>query len=255
VIRLRLDTLFFILKNIIKSLISQVSNKKSEQFNIKKFQKIINYNFNDQSMLIAALTHTSQEPLSTKGSHFERMEFLGDSVLGLITSEELFLEYPDYNEGELSKLKSKIVSRKMLALVSNKIKLKNYVIFNSDSAGKGGLNSVLSNTMESLICAIYLDGDLEKTRKFIKQFILKDYSLQLKKGDLTDHKSKLQEFTQAEFHATPDYQILKAEGPEHEKIFTIQVSIKGEAYGLGKGPNKKAAQQDAAKHACKKLGF
>ena len=183
------------------------------------------------------------------------MEFLGDSVLGLIVSEELFLEFPEYTEGELSKLKSKIVSRKMLALVSNKLKLKDYIIFNTDSAGKGGLNSVLSNTMESLICAIYLDGNIEKARDFIILFIMNNYSTHLKKGHLTDYKSKLQEYTQAEFHATPDYHILKAEGPEHEKIFTIQVKIQNKIYGLGKGPSKKAAQQDAAKHACKKLGF
>ncbi len=243
------------MKNIIKSLVLQISSKDSSNTEFKKFQKIIGYNFNNPSLLIAALTHTSREPLNTKGSPFERMEFLGDSILGLIVSEELFLEYPEYSEGELSKLKSKIVSRKMLALVSSKLKLKNFIIFNTDSAGKGGLNSVLSNTMESLICAIYLDGNLETARKFIKQFILKDYSKHLKKGHLTDYKSKLQEYTQAEFQATPDYHIQKAEGPEHEKMFTIQVTIKDEIFGVGKGPSKKAAQQDAAKHACKKLGF
>ncbi len=243
------------MKNIIKSLISQISSTDSDSSEFKKFQKIIGYNFNNPSLLIAALTHTSREQLNTKGSSFERMEFLGDSILGLIVSEELFLEYPEYSEGELSKLKSKIVSRKMLALVSSKLKLKDYIIFNIDSTGKGGLNSVLSNTMESLICAIYLDGDIEKARKFIKQFILKDYSKHLNKGYLTDYKSKLQEYTQAKFHATPDYHILKAEGPEHEKVFTIQVTIKDEIHGLGKGHSKKAAQQDAAKHACKKLGF
>ena len=243
------------MKNIIKSLISQISSKDSRRIEFNKFQKIICYNFNNPSLLIAALTHTSREPLNTKGSPFERMEFLGDSILGLIVSEELFLEYPEYSEGELSKLKSKIVSRKMLALVSSKLKLKNFIIFNTDSAGKGGLNSVLSNTMESLICAIYLDGNLETARKFIKQFILKDYSKHLKKGHLTDYKSKLQEYTQAEFQATPDYHIQKAEGPEHEKVFTIQVLIKYKIYGLGKGNSKKEAQQDAAKHACKQLGL
>jgi len=243
------------LKNIIKSLVSQISSKDSNLAEFKKFQKIIGYNFSNPSLLITALTHTSREPLNTKVSPFERMEFLGDSILGLIVSEELFLEYPEYSEGELSKLKSKIVSRKMLALVSSNLKLKNFIIFNNDSTGKGGLNSILSNTMESLICAIYLDGNIETTRKFVKQFVLRNYSIQLKKGHLTDYKSKLQEHTQAEFQATPDYHIQKAEGPEHEKMFTIQVSIKHEIYGLGKGPSKKAAQQDAARHACKKLGF
>ncbi|MDP8201126.1 MAG: ribonuclease III [Candidatus Tenebribacter burtonii] len=243
------------MKNIIKSLISQISTKDSAHSDLNKFQKIIGYNFNNLSLLIAALTHTSREPLNTKGSPFERMEFLGDSVLGLIVSEELFLEFSEYTEGELSKLKSKIVSRKMLALVSSKLKLKDYVIFNTESAGKGGLNSILSNTMESLICAIYLDGNIEKARKFIVKFILNNYSTYLKKGHLTDYKSMLQEYTQAEFHAAPDYHILKAEGPEHEKIFTVKVLIKDNTYGLGTGLSKKAAQQEAAKHACNKLGL
>ncbi|MDA3813566.1 MAG: ribonuclease III [Candidatus Cloacimonetes bacterium] len=243
------------MKKIIKSFVSQISSKDSNFKEFKKFQKIIGYNFSNPSLLIAALTHTSREPLNTKGSLFERMEFLGDSILGLIVSEELFLEYPEYSEGELSKLKSKIVSRKMLALVSSNLKLKTVIIFNNDSTGKGGLNSLLSNTMESLICAIYLDGNIETTRKFVKQFVLKNYSIHLKKGHLTDYKSKLQEHTQSEFQATPDYHIQKAEGPEHEKMFTIQVTIKDEIYGLGKGPSKKAAQQDAARHACKKLGL
>ncbi len=241
------------MKNIIKSLISQISSKDSESIELKKFQKIINYTFSNPSLLIAALTHTSREPISVNGSSFERMEFLGDSILGLIVSEELFLEFPEYSEGELSKLKSKIVSRKMLALISSKLKLKDYIVFNKDSAGKGGLNSVLSNTMESLICAIYLDGNIEKARNFIIKFIMKDYSKHLQKGYLADYKSKLQEYTQAEFHATPDYNIIKAEGPEHEKIFTVQVLIKDEIYGLGTGNSKKEAQQDAAKYACTKL--
>jgi len=233
----------------------QISAKDAEKIELKKFQKIIGYNFHNPALLIAALTHTSRETVKTVGSSFERMEFLGDSILGLIVSEELFLQYPEYTEGELSKLKSKIVSRKMLALISSKLKLKNFIIFNTESAGKGGLNSVLSNTMESLICAIYLDGNLEKARKFIIQFVMKDYSKHLEKGHLADYKSKLQEYTQAEFHATPDYHILKSEGPEHEKIFTIQVNIEEKPYGLGKGSSKKDAQQDAAKHACKKLGL
>ncbi len=243
------------MKNIIKALISQIPVKDAEKIELKKFQKIIGYNFHNPSLLIASLTHTSREVVKTTGSSFERMEFLGDSILGLIVSEELFLQYPEYTEGELSKLKSKIVSRKMLALISSKLKLKNYIIFNTESAGKGGLNSVLSNTMESLICAIYLDGNLEKARKFIVQFVMKDYSKHLKKGHLADYKSKLQEYTQAEFHAIPDYHILKSEGPEHEKVFTIQVNIEEKAYGLGKGSSKKDAQQDAAKYACKKLGL
>ena len=243
------------MKNIIKSLISQISTKDSAHSDLNKFQKIIGYNFNNLSLLIAALTHTSREPLNTKGSPFERMEFMGDSVLGLIVSEELFLEFPEYTEGELSKLKSKIVSRKMLALVSSKLKLKEYIVFNTDSAGKGGVNSILSNTMESLICAIYLDGNIEKARKFIIKFILNNYSTYLKKGHLIDYKSMLQEYTQAEFHATPDYHILKTEGPEHEKVFTIEILIKDDTYGLGTGLSKKAAQQEAAKHACNKLGL
>jgi len=243
------------LKNIIKSLISQVSTTSTNNLGLQDFQKIIGYKFQNESLLVAALTHTSRETTSENGSIFERMEFLGDSILGLIVSEELFLKFPDYSEGQLSKLKSKIVSRKMLAIVSKKIQLNDYIDSNKDSLGKGGLNSVLSNTMESLICAIYLDGNLEKVRKFIHKFILHDYSKSLIKGDLTDYKSKLQEYTQAQFQATPVYTIVNSTGPEHEKIFTVQVLINADSYGTGMGKSKKEAQQDAAKHACMKLNI
>lgn len=241
------------MKNIIKSLISQTSSTDHSDLGLQEFQKIIGYKFQNESLLVTALTHTSREVNSENGSAFERMEFLGDSILGLIVSEELFLKFPKYSEGQLSKLKSKIVSRKLLALVSKKLKLSDYLVSNKDSLGKGGLNSVLSNTMESLICAIYLDGNLEKARKFIHKFILHDYSKNLLRGDLTDYKSKLQEYTQAKFQATPDYEILDSSGPEHDKIFTVQVLLNAETYGYGKGKNKKEAQRNAAKQACLKL--
>jgi len=115
------------LKNIIKSLISQVSTTSTNNLGLQDFQKIIGYKFQNESLLVAALTHTSRETTSENGSIFERMEFLGDSILGLIVSEELFLKFPDYSEGQLSKLKSKIVSRKMLAIVSKKIQLNDYI--------------------------------------------------------------------------------------------------------------------------------
>lgn len=241
------------MKNIIKSLISQISTTHPNNLGLEEFQNIIGYKFQNESLLVAALTHTSRETTTENCSAFERMEFLGDSILGLIVSEELFLKFPNYSEGQLSKLKSKIVSRKMLAIVSKKLKLNEYIVSNKDSLGKGGLNSVLSNTMESLICAVYLDGNLEKVREFIHKFILHDYSKNLVKGDLTDYKSKLQEYTQAKFQATPDYEILNSIGPEHNKIFTVQVSIKEKFYGSGTGKSKKEAQQNAAKQACTKL--
>ncbi|MCF7858336.1 MAG: ribonuclease III [Candidatus Cloacimonetes bacterium] len=243
------------MKNLIKSLISQITHSGTEHSEIGEFQNIIGYHFKNVNLLLAALTHTSREQAKELSSAFERMEFLGDSILGLVVAEELFQDYPDFTEGKLSKLKSKIVSRKMLALCAAKIQLKEYIIFNIESIGKGGMNSILSNTMESLICAIYLDGNITNVRIFIIEFIMKEATNYLEKGHLVDYKSKLQEFTQVDFHSTPDYYILKSEGPAHEKVFTIQVKIDDQIYGLGKGPNKKAAQQDAAKKACNKLGL
>ena len=238
------------MKKIIYNLVNQFSVRKEKNPKFKILQEKIGYYFQNLPLLTAALSHTSLLTGNKGYSPFERMEFLGDAILGLIISEELFLKYPNYSEGELSKLKSKIVSKKMLALKAKQFDLHEFILTSSEAANSGGLDSILADSMEAIISAIYLDGNLEEVRKFIKMFILKDVDRYVKSDELIDYKSKLQEYTQAEFHNIPDYKIISETGPEHEKIFTIEVLINNKVYGRGKGGSKKEAQQNAAREAC-----
>ena len=247
--------LFFVLKKIIHNLINQFSVKKDKNPQLKILQEKIGYSFQNPLLLTAALSHTSLPSSNKEHSPFERMEFLGDAILGLIISEELFLKYPNYSEGELSKLKSKIVSKKMLALKAKQIDLHEFILLSSEAANSGGLDSILADSMEAIISAIYLDGNLEEVRKFIKTFILKDVDRYIKSDELIDFKSKLQEYTQAEFHTIPNYKIINETGPEHEKIFTIEVLINNKVYGSGKGGSKKEGQQNAARESCNQLNL
>lgn len=236
----------------IRKLLSIFHNKNTDNLLLQELQDKINYHFKDQTLLISALTHTSVST-STQGiSAFERMEFLGDSILGLIVAEELFVKFPKYSEGELSKLKSQIVSRKFLTMKAKQIGLGNYIHLSSEAKESGGQNSssILSDAMESLICAIYSDGYIQQARKFIKKIILKNFESSIKSSELINYKSILQEYTQSKYQNIPVYKIIQEQGPDHEKVFTIEVYINNKKYGVGKGPNKKDAQQNAAKEAC-----
>ena len=241
------------MNKILLNLLTQFSNKKKPDSSVFVFQDVIKYKFSNISLLNAALIHTSL--VNSDVAPFERMEFLGDSVLGLIVAEELFLKYPSYSEGELSKLKSKIVSRKFLAMRAKEYGFNNYIKLSDEAIQSGGKNSVsiLGDAMESIICAIYLDGNLEDVRTFILNFILKHVEKKLVIADMKDYKSTLQEYTQGKFQITPVYKIVSEEGPEHEKIFTSEVWISKKLAGTGKGSNKKEAQQSAAKAACNSL--
>lgn len=243
------------MNKILQNLLAQFSSKKQPDQAVVEFQNIIGHQFTNISLLQAALLHTSV--VCNNLTPFERMEFLGDSVLGLVVAEELFLKYPSYTEGELSKLKAKVVSRKFLAMRAKEYHFDNYIKLSLEAIQSGGKESVniLGNTMETLICAIYLDGGLPEVRKFIERFILNKLTLNLKKADLKDYKSALQEYTQGRFQNTPVYKIVAEKGPEHSKTFTVQVFINNELAGSGTGNNKKEAQQAAAKTACFNLNL
>ena len=244
-----------LIKLFLQSLSSSQANKEFAK--LAELEKAVGYKFQNSATVTAALTHTSLSQGSNDSSPFERMEFLGDSVLGLIVAEELFLKFPKYSEGDLSKLKSKLVSRKFLALKSVEITLSEFILLSKEAIHTGGKesSSILADAMESLICAIYMDGGLEAARKFIKKFILKGYEKHLQIQDLTNYKSLLQEHTQSKFQKVPMYKVISEEGPDHEKIFVVEVFINNELLGSGKGPNKKSAQQSAAKEACKALNL
>jgi len=224
-------------------------------------QKKFGYTFHDVNLLKAALTHKSY--LRNKYSDhkvpspFERMEFLGDSILGFIVSKELFAWYPEEQEGKLSKLKSKIVSETYLTLKANDLELGKYILLSPVEQQAGGQSkaSILSDTMEAVICSIYLDGGIASAGRFIKHYILVDFEDEVNRDELVNYKSILQEYLQGRNQSPPDYITISEEGPQHQKIFVINAVVEGKILGQGKGSTKKAAHQEAARLACQKLGI
>ena len=253
--------------NLVKSFIQKkrvIEKVPGLDEQIAELQKKINYKFQDKELLIASLTHDSytydgynlrSENTLEDNLLYERMEFLGDTVLGLVVAEFLFGLYPSEDEGFLSKLKSNIVSEKYLAVKGNKFQLGKHIIMSYKEARNGGRDrrSIIADTMEALICAIYLDGGLNKAREFITTFIIEDFEKQVQMSELINYKSILQEYCQALYQTTPEYKHIGDKGPEHERIFVMEVYIQGNLYGIGEGTTKKEAHQSAAQNACAKL--
>lgn len=255
------------IKGIIRRIVDYIGGKNiGEQYpkwekSLQQLQKRIDYSFHDVKLLHAALTHKSylrrrfddhQSP-----SPFERMEFLGDSILGFVISKELFSRHPDEQEGKLSKLKSKIVSETYLTLKANLLELGKYLLLSPEEQASGGAKkpSILSDSMEAIICAIYLDSGIASATKFVKNHILKDYESTVTRNELVNYKSILQEYMQSQNQEPPQYVTVAEEGPEHNKTFTVEVQQGSKILGSGKGNTKKNAHQDAAHHACQKLGI
>ena len=243
------------MNKIISNILTQLSGREKKNKNLPELESIINYRFKNSSLINAALSHTSLMQNSDTFWPFERMEFLGDSVLGLVVAEELFKIFPNYSEGGLSKLKSKLVSRKYLAYKAREVDLGKFILLSSEAELSNGRDSstILCDTMEAIICAIYLDSDLSHATKFIQKIILNDFAKSIDKSQVTNYKSMLQEYTQSNYKNTPIYTVINEIGPDHEKIFTIEVRINHAVYGTGEGANKKTAEQSAAKLACEEL--
>lgn len=228
---------------------------------LQSLQKRIDYSFKDLTLLKAALTHKSylRRHFSDHkaASPFERMEFLGDSILGFAISKELFARHPEEQEGKLSKLKAKIVSETYLTLKAQNLELGKYLLLSPEEAASGGAEkpSILSDSVEALICAIYLDSGIAAATRFVKNHILIDYQETVNRDELVNYKSILQEYLQGNSQDLPKYSTIKEEGPEHQKVFTVQVQVGNKFSCTGKGNTKKAAHQEAARVACQKLGI
>ena len=208
---------------------------------------MIGYHFHDEKLLRQALTHSSfaNEKHLKKHSDNERLEFLGDAVLEIISSEFLYKEYPDKPEGELTKLRASIVCEPTLALCTKDIALGEYLLLGKgeDQTGGRGRKSILSDALEAVIGAIYLDGGFANAKEFIHKYILTDIE---HKQLFYDSKTILQEIVQANFKEVISYHLIGEEGPDHNKIFRVAVHIGEEEYGVGEGRTKKAAEQEAA---------
>lgn len=221
--------------------------------NIQELEKVIGYQFERPELLRQALTHSSYaNEKHKKQSDNERLEFLGDAVLELVSSEFLFKNYPKMPEGEMTKFRASIVCEPTLALCTKEIELGKYLYLGKGEDLTGGRNrkSILSDAMEAVIGAIYLDGGFEAAKAFVHRFILVDIE---HKKLFHDSKTILQELVQGNYKEELHYVLIGEEGPDHDKNFKVEAMIGDKVVGHGTGHTKKAAEQEAAYEALLKL--
>jgi len=212
--------------------------------------------FLNRSLLNQSLTHSSYANESKiKIYDNERLEFLGDAVIKLVISEYLYNKFPGHNEGDLTKIRAVAISDDILSLVAKKLKISIFILLGSNERRTGGYErkSNLANVLEALIGAIYLDSGLGKARDILLELLVPEIDKISKVGYMKDFKSALQEYVQKKKWGLPDYKVIKEVGPKHKKIFIMEVMIRGDSYGIGRGPNKKEAEQSAARVAVLRL--
>jgi ribonuclease-3 len=231
--------------------------KKEKDLMTNNLENKLDYKFKNRILLKESLTHPSfqKRSLKDKKTNNQRLEFLGDSVLDLVVTGYLYRSFPSFSEGKLTKIKSVIVSKDILAKWANNLSLGKYIILGKGEDSTGGRKklSILADCFEALLGAIYLDGGLQRTKKIISLFIKKETELIIKGKQGEDYKTLLQEISQKKIKCLPEYFLIKEKGPDHKKIFCIEVRLKKIAYGSGIGENKKEAEQEAAQNALKKL--
>lgn len=213
----------------------------------------LEYRFRNCEFLHRALKHRSfaYEVEGGRTESNERMEFLGDAVLDLIVTEFLFRTFPDKQEGDLSKIKSLVVSKPVLRKAADKMDLGAHLYISASEERTGGRkrNSILADAFEAVIAAIYLDGGIAPSERFIQRTVLQDLDLHLADESHTNYKSELLEATQRKGFGTPVYDVISESGPDHNKTFEVCVKIRDDVWGRGRGKNKKAAEQEAARDA------
>ena len=208
----------------------------------------IGYKFRDQTLLRSALTHASGAEHRLASN--ERLEFLGDSILGLVTCEMLFRKYPEFLEGDMTRIKSIVVSRQTCAKISELLGLEEVLIMGKGMAASPTVpQSLLADVFESLVAAVYLDGGDEPARDFIKKYIGPEIALAASGQTGDNYKSLLQQLSQRQFATTPMYLLLEQKGPDHSKCFKIMARVGGRDFEPAWGRNKKEAEQRAACNA------
>ena len=206
----------------------------------------LGYEFKDESLLKTSLTH----PSFSKKNNYERLEFLGDRVLGLIISDEIFHSYPDDSEGNLAKKISFLVCKNTLIKIADELRLEKHFII-SKNIKENSFDSIKANSLEAVIAAIYLDSNFSNTYKIVKK--LWNNCIQKINLDYHDPKSKLQEWSLKTNNILPVYEVKKKEGPDHNPIFTVNLKLNGKIYSIGVGKNKQDAEVMAAEKALKEI--
>lgn len=219
---------------------------------LSRCEQRIGYQFKDRKYLTAALTHASGA--DNRLASNERLEFLGDAILGFVVCEMLYRQFPEFLEGDLTKIKSVVVSRQTCAKISRSLNLQEFLI-----VGKGMASSLvvppslMADAFESIVAAIYLDGGEAPARAFIERLVQPEISLTHSGDAGSNYKSQLQQLAQREYGSTPVYQLLDEKGPDHSKCFKITAQVGGQRYMAAWGRNKKEAEQRAACNALSEL--
>ena len=222
---------------------------------IKDLEAAIGYKFKDISLLQNALAHSSyaNERWHNSLMSNERLEFLGDSILGMCVAEYLYCTFPDRPEGELTRMRADMVCEQTLANVAGRIGLGEHLLLGKGEEQGGGRtrNSILADAVESVIAASFLDGGMGAAKQFIQKFILVE--VPVKKLHNVDYKTSLQELVQQKKNQVLSYALVGESGPDHDKHFEVEVCLNGKVVGLGSGSSKKRAEQDAARVAIESL--
>lgn len=224
-----------------------LADERREQ--LSKLELALSYCFNQRELLNQALTHKSfTHGRGSCAQHNERMEFLGDAVLGLVISDYCFTKFADRPEGDLSKLRASLVNEGNLARIGRRLELGNYLLLGRGEELTGGREkpSLLADTLEAVIAAIYLDSSLGNVYQAIVRCFQEELETVLSDAH-TDYKSELQEYTQEQFGCVPLYTVVREYGPDHEKVFEVELAIRCHLQGRGVGKSKKEAEQAAAR--------
>ncbi len=218
---------------------------------IQKIESLLKYNFNNKQLLVTALTHRSCLNSPKPKESYERLEFLGDAILEKMISVFLYHKYPNKMEGFLTAARSSLVRTESLSSISKTYGFDKFILMSKGEEATGGRqnSSILEDTIESLIGALYLDGGPEAAQRFFDKFILPNADIEISESQLKDPKSLYQEKIQAMGINSPVYQTVKAEGPDHSKTFQVQVLVDNNPIAIGEGKNKQQAEQNAAKKA------
>ncbi len=241
---------------------NSVDQNKADSVKSSKFTELesnIGYVFKDESLLVHALTHKSsvkpeKDPNGLTSN--ERLEFLGDAVIDCLVTAELYNLFKNYPEGKLAKMKSLLVSRKILGIIANRIELSKFIIRGRSerkNRRKGG-NSIESNAFEALIGAVYLESGIDAVSVILSKTLFPSIDFFLNDVENRNYKSRILEMSQKDGHGIPRYPLISEEGPDHDKRFTISIEVAGIQLGVGTGKNKKEAEQDAARIAVRKYG-
>lgn len=242
--------------NSIKSLFDPPTpaKHKTKSSDLSEIQQIVGFQFADLSILELSLTHRSFfKSGESNNSHAanERLEFLGDSVLGMVISDKLFEDFPHLREGELTKMKAKLVNEVTLFKIGTETGINNFIRMSKEEERSGGRNrpSIVSDAFESVIAAVYLDGGLEPARKLILELIYAHRDRLISDESQRNYKGEFLELIQAQGGGNPRYDVVSEKGPDHEKIFDVEVYVGNQKIGYGSGNSKKEAEQMAASNA------